>query len=278
MRTEMGTMIEEGYERRDEILPDFGIFPDGNHDDDSSLQDADGGSFWALVDAGIFGDTEDDGGLDLLDPEEHPDGASASTQESALASLRHLQVTERRRKVLSGRIGITEEDFEEGPQREAFKLLRSRCRDTFLKDVKPEDRIRAIEWVFTPKEDPVAFDTCCIALDARPSKLQLRLMYEYFCNWVKFAGPLSFLCVPLPEEIVPELLYVAGEDGVQVASVIWRWPGVTTENIKHALADVMSSAQVERTLHLIDETGIVQCYIESWYVTGKRPKPKTVWK
>ena len=275
---EMNAMIEEGYEPRDEILPDFGILPDGDHDAGPSLQDAGGGSFWALVDAGIFGDTEDDGGLDLLDPEEHPDGASASTQESALASLRHLQVTERRRKVLSGRIGITEEDFEEGPQREAFKLLRARCRDTFLKDVKPEDRIRAIEWIFTPKEDPVAFDTCCVALDARPSKLQLRLMYEYFRNWVKFAGPLSFLCVPLPEEIVPELLYVAGEDGVQVASVIWRWPGVTTENIKHALADEMSPAQVERTLHLIDETGIVQCYIESWYVTGKRPKPKMVWK
>ncbi len=274
----MVNMIEEGYERGDEVFPDRGVFPGRSLDDDSSLQDADGGSFWALVDAGIFGDIEDDSGMDLLDPEEHPRGTPGSSQESAVASLRHLQVTEKRRKVLSGRIGITEEDFEEGPQREAFKLLRARCRDTFLKDVKPEDRSRAIEWIFTPKEDPVAFDTCCIALDARPSKLQLRLMYEYFRNWVKFAGPLSFLCVPLPEELVPELLYVAGEDGVRVASVIWRWPGVSAENIQRILADEISPEKVQRTLALIDETGIAQCYIESWYVTGKRPKAKAVWK
>jgi len=274
----MDQTFGECDERGDQVLSDHLPIHDGDSADDPGTADADSGTFWALVDAGIFGDPEDDGDLDLLDPEERAEGTPVTDQEFAVASLRHLQVTERRRKVLSGRIGINEEDFEEGPQREAFKLLRQRCRNTFLKDVKPEDRSRAIEWIFTPKEDPVLFDTCCIALDARPSKLQLRLMYEYFRNWVRFPAPLPFLSVPLPEDIVPDLLYVAGESGIRVAAAIWHWPGATPAELYTRLSDQLTEAEMNKTLHLIDETGIVQCYIDSWYVTGKRPRPKAVWK
>ena len=156
--------------------------------------------------------------------------------------------------------------------------MRQRCRDTFLKGVKPDDRERALAWIFTPIEDPVAFDTCCIALDARPERLQLRLMYEFFRNWVRFPAPLPFLAVPLPEDVTNQLLYVAGEAGVIIAATIWRWPGILEGTLFEEVSDRLNHDEARRALALIDETGVVQCYVDSWYVTGKRPKPKTIWK
>jgi hypothetical protein len=270
--------LEESlHDARDAVLAGADGARRSGDADDSGISELDERDLWAAVDAGIFGDFGHDQPLDLLAAEDGGDGPSADPAESALASLSHLQVPAERRGRLAGRPPIDEYDFEEGPQREAFKLLRQRVRACFSAGVDDRERARSLRWVYTPHEDPVGvtFATCCIALGARPHKLQLRLNYEFYLRWWVLDRALPFESVPLPEELTGELLFAAGEHGLLITAIIWSWPGIRASDIDR-IAQERGVVDPRPARELVEATELVMCVVDSYYVTGRRPRPKAI--
>ena len=150
-------------------------------------------------------------------------------------------------------------------------------RACFSSGVDDYERARALRWVYTPHEDPpgVTFATCCIALGARPHKLQLRLNYEFYLRWRVLVAPLPFDSVPLPEELIAELVYAAGEEGLLIAAIIWSWPGIRAAELD-ALARERGVGNPRPAREKVEATDLVMCSVDSYYVTGRRPKPKAV--
>jgi hypothetical protein len=150
-------------------------------------------------------------------------------------------------------------------------------RACFSPTVDDRDRARSLRWVYTPHEDPpgVTFATCCIALGARPHKLQLRLNYELYLRWRVLDRALPFESVPLPEELTGELLFAAGEEGLLIAAIIWSWPGIRASAIDR-IAQERGVADPRPARERVEATELVMCVVDSYYVTGRRPRPKAV--
>lgn len=141
---------------------------------------------------------------------------------------------------------------------------------------------QALYWIFAGDDSPVSFETCCIALDARMEPLQLRLQYEWYLRWQVFPAPLPIESTGVPTGIQNEILFVAGTDGLRVATDIWFNPGITRNSILRN-AERLSVFGAAKALDLLDEQNLVRNRAEldptgqgNWYLTGRRPSRKEV--
>lgn len=209
--------------------------------------------------------------LGLVDGEEDselpPDGA----QELDEAAQRHLSNSRKGTRKKANLISFDEEDFELGPQRDAFVIVRSYKNQLFGTASTPQQRWKAIEWFFTSVDNgkDVTFDLCCQALGARIDVVRLRIHYEFFLRWWIAPEEFPFLTVPVPDTIDGEVAYVAGEIGRDLATVAWNMPGITTEKL---LAEVGGGANAEMALAKLEEKFILcNQSAGNWYLTGRNP-------
>jgi len=165
---------------------------------------------------------------------------------------------------------VDESDYEEGPQRYAFELLRDNCRDVYVQSVKPDDRYKAINWMFIPGYDEITYDICCQALGVRPNLLRIRMMYQFFQKWIVFPAPLPLLSVGLPELICGEILYHEGENGLKLAKRIWSWPSITLQRIQEFAAQENISDWYP-ILERMDQKGMIANRTGNLYFTGRNP-------
>lgn len=226
------------------------------------------GDFWELVDAGFFGDSEVLGGLDAVADEEGDAGASGLVQEPLAAALGRIPDPGkgRKRKAVKSLNRITWEDFAPGTERRAFLLLYDRVRASYLKGSDPEQRHAAINWVFTADDKPDAFELCCAALGARAHVVRLRLHYQFYLDWTVFPAPFPFLTVPLPHDLIGQIMYEAGAEGFALAREAWLWPGIR-EDLLLERAGVTHRRSLER----LEEKGIMAAQMTNWYLCGRSP-------
>jgi len=258
--------------------------PDAAPDADSSSEDGIRSSVWDHLDAGIFGDFQALGNLDLVGPEGDPEGTRRLDQALAEAAISNFSFPEKRHRILGGKLARDlEEEFEEGPQRKAFCLIRERFRAAFLPDSHSERQIeQALLWIFARTEDPVTLDTCCIALDARVEPLQLRLQYEWYQRWLVFTNPLPFEASGIPFGLQNEILFVAGTAGVRVASDIWFNPGIERSRVL-AMAERLGVTGAAKAFDVLDEQNLIRNRNDidprgegSWYLPGRRPRQRDI--
>lgn len=149
--------------------------------------------------------------------------------------------------------------------------MRDRIRATFLKDSKWKERQVGLDWVFCHVDDPISFELCAEALGARPVIIRKRLMYEFYRRWIVFATPLPFMAAALPEDYGSFVHYSCGDAGLAIAVATWYWPGISTDALFEQCQD--RGIQItEADLDRVDETGIVACNTDNWYVTGRRQR------
>lgn len=234
-----------------------------------------GMDLWELADAGGFGDDWEGHSLPVVDDEDDLSLPLGTDPQSIFAAQKDFSKPRRVRR--RKRIGIyiptfSEDDFEEGPPREAFALLRDNVRACYLSDVAEGERQTALNWVFEQDaEAPFSFDLCCRVLEAEPQIIRARLQYEFFLRWRVLKRPFSMLAAPLPEHLTSMAWYAAGDHGVRVAAVIWSWPGVDT---RHLFARINEGVPMDRALFMqtherLDAIGVIQSNTDSWYTTGR---------
>lgn len=171
----------------------------------------------------------------------------------------------------SGLVSFGPEDFEEGPQRDAFVIIREHKAALFGCLSAPAQVFRAIKWFFTDADDGLTptFELCCGALDVRTDVLRLRLQYEFFLRWWVAPRPFPFDSVAVPQIILREITYVCPDLGRDIAELAWVRPGITTEAI---VATIGHDQEVRRDLTRLDERMLVcEQGDGNWYLTGRNP-------
>lgn len=243
-------------------------------DPDGGLTDPDGGggADFELFDPSFLGGDDDLLLVGVVAPEEGGELPSDRADQLSATAFRHLSNTRSSVRKKAALVGFSEEDFEEGPQRDAFVIVRSFKQQLFASGPQRlRDAWAAIEFFFTLQDngDDVTFDLCCRALDARIDVLRLRIQYEFFLRWWVAPTPFPFMTVPVPDIIEGEILYAAGQPGMDLARRAWLRPGISTE----ALIDGMGPADTALRLleRLDDKMLLCRQGADSWYLTGRNP-------
>jgi hypothetical protein len=163
------------------------------------------------------------------------------------------------------------EDFEEGPQRDAFVIIREHKAALFGCLSAPTHVFRAIKWFFTDEDDGLTptFELCCAALDARTDILRLRLQYEFFLRWWVAPRSFPFQSVAVPQLVLREITYACPDLGRDIAELAWARPGITTAAI---VAAIGHEKEVRRDLTRLDDRMLIcEQGDGNWYLTGRNP-------
>ena len=238
---------------------------------DSSAEDALGGDDFDIFDAGFLGGANERLLVDLVVSEEDLELASHTASELAEAAQRHLSNPVKGTRKKAELVSFSEDDFEEGPQRDAFIIIKTYKNKLFGTAASPEDRWSAIRWFFTTEDDGLdpTFELCCQAFGARIDVLRLRIHYEFFLRWWVAPVDFPFATVGVPELIDGEIAYIAGEAGRDLAWAAWARPGITKDEL---LSGVSNRAEGERLLDRLHDK-LILCEQNSgyWYLTGRNP-------
>lgn len=230
-----------------------------------------GGADFDLFDPGFAGGDDD---LLLVGVVDHQEGGALPqdrVEQLGATAFRHLSHARPSARKKAALVGFSEEDFEEGPQRDAFIIIRSFKQQLFASPQRAGDAWRAIEFFFTLADNgqDVTFDLCCRALDARIDVLRLRIQYEFFLRWWVAPSPFPFLTVPVPSIIEGEILYAAGPLGMDLARRAWLLPGISSDGMMDGVAD--RAAALRMLERLDDKMLLCRQGADSWYLTGRNP-------
>lgn len=172
---------------------------------------------------------------------------------------------------------VTFESFEEGPPREAYKVIERFGRALLFVGEDLALKAKSIDFFFVPSEDRITFFDCCEAIDPsiRPGVLLLRLQYEFWRKWFVFPNPLPEGACGLPEQAKGPASFAAGPEGVWVAQEAWFHPGIDTRRLierSRIVSPISSEASLRETVGKLEAAGVL-CHSEPdhWYATGRNP-------
>lgn len=209
-------------------------------------QDVDGFSLFEDSDPDLEGSSDSSGQMVDLHPEVGLFGSRNTDQKSLVEQGRHLsflaQPTKRSGKKALKNIHL--DDFENGAQRWAASALIGAVQRFFETVENPDSKAlqEVATWIFAKNADPVSFDNCCLANEARPDVLRIRIQYELWRKGMRAVTPL-----PIPEEAMPEYIeqqafFVTGMAGVTVARILWKHPGIENTTLMQMLDNRQRSA------------------------------------
>lgn len=273
--TQPQPLREEDQDVRPGVSSEQFVDPVDDWDLDSSSDGSTGsvaawGDDFDLFDPGFHGHVDQRVPVDLVDREEDLELPPDSASELAASAHRHLPNARKGARKKEELISFSEEDFEEGPQRHAFIIIKSFKKKLFGTDADGRARWEAIEWFFTLQDngrDPT-FDLCCRALSARVGVLRLRIHYEFYLRWWISPVAFPFMTVPVPDLIDGEVAFVAGEEGRDLATMAWNRPGIGTDDLLSVCGD---TPDTRRALSRLDDKLLLCEQDGHWYLTGRNP-------
>jgi len=204
--------------------------------------------------------------------------------ESAIIRLVETKIAGKRGRIAaskSEKIYITHEDFEEGPERDAFLLIYGYAEILFAKepiDVYPHkdlQKAKAVRFFFCHTLAELSFvdAVACIDNRIRIDVLRLRFMLEFWLRgWELPSMPDD--AEPLPARI--ELSAAKHEDiiGITIAREAWFEPGIKADALINRVLEGRNEIVLERIKRAFK--GLVLDYVLSIadgkvYTTGKNP-------
>jgi hypothetical protein len=275
--------MDNGTQRSsDTRFDDFGF----DIDSDTSVSEPLGEDF----DPSFYGDPEGDAVWIHVVPESDSDQSLfaikelSDTQKVALSiAVKRFERFGKRTKAAVGsetdHTGyITFEDFEEGPQREAFLLIYGHALNLF-EGKTIIGRARAIEFFFCHNPQALTFDDASAAIseDVRRDVFRLRVMYEFWMGWY-ILPPMPFMMTSLPAQIDDWASTAGGIAGVVLAQVVWQNPSIT-ESDAIAMAQVrmanagavMSAEKLHFAINDLKANYILSANSDNLYLTGRNP-------
>lgn len=172
---------------------------------------------------------------------------------------------------------VTHEDFEDGPQRDAFLLIFGYAELLF--DSEDENKIhQGLKFFFGESSEDITFEDAahCIDPSIRTDVVRLRFIFEFWLRDWKLVMPRN--TIGLPNRVELSASQYGQHIGIDLAREAWFEPGIEMESlIKLALIrnpfdnreKVLLSLNNLLAYHVISE-GIVDG-VSRFYTTGKNP-------
>lgn len=171
---------------------------------------------------------------------------------------------------------IDAEDFEEGPERETYRLLCSTARKAFNAKSSASERKQALDWLFVPNhpgKHGITYSLACQALGIREHVIRVRMMYQFYLSATVLPEPMNFMSVAIPEHLESEILHWTGTLGYQIALSTWFWPGIRADAL---MADFSHDlAGFKRELLSLESLGFCATSHGFWFFTGRNPDVMT---
>ena len=268
------------HERGGELLSELGLDIGGLGDFDAFFRGANSDS--ESIDA-IRQNSSGDGYLVNPDDLESPSNITLELNdtENSIIQLATRSAGKRRRGTAvkeEEKIYITHEDFEEGPERDAFLLIYGYAEHLFSDDNKQLQDL-AIEFFFClGSKEKLNFEdaAACIDTHIRIDVLRLRIMYEFWLREWHFILP--FATVLLPSRIESVAAQYGDFIGIDVAREAWFEPGieapelikkVSSRNPNASTQIIVSTIENLMLHHVISEN--TSSELTRFYTTGKNP-------
>lgn len=167
-------------------------------------------------------------------------------------------------------------DFEEGPERETFKLICTAARKACNVNTSIAERKRLLDWLFVPNTQGkygIDYSLACQALGVREHVIRIRLMYELYRSAIILPEPLNFMSVSMPSSLESEILHWTGTLGYQIALTTWFWPGIRADTL---MADFSHDIPgFRRELLSLESLGYCATTHGFWFFTGRNPDVMT---
>ena len=182
----------------------------------------------------------------------------------------------------SEKVYITHEDFDEGPERDAFLLIYGYaehlfdCPATAAFDRLNPKMMKAIEFFFCSNSlKSISLDdaVACIDNQIRVDVLRLRFMLEFWIRGWELP-PMPDAADPLPGRVELMAAQFGGLVGISIAKEAWFEPGITAAALLEKVIDGRSDNIVEIIKKSFSD--LVCAYVISIdkgrvYTTGKNP-------
>ena len=278
-------MSKKGKEKNGTSLADdlgFGLY-DFDSGVVAGFSDADFGNI-NLDDFGGSGLQSSDLGSSYFDESASGFGEQLTDAENAIIRLVEGKITGSRGRVASAKsekVYITHEDFDEGPERDAFLLIFGYAEHLFdgvkKSDFNPKDpkKLKALRFFFCRTLAELNFEDAVMCIDnqIRSDVIRLRFMLEFWLRgWTMPALPED--ADGLPSRI--ELMAAQREAmiGVTLAREAWFQPGIPAEKLLDLVLDGRGEDVREKIKHAFKD--LVIDYVLSIadgkvYTTGKNP-------
>ena len=254
---------------------DSSAFADFSNEDFGSID---------LDQSGLAGLQSDNLGSSHFSESPHGSGIELSDAESAI-----IRLVEGKTRNAGGRaaasktekIYITHEDFDEGPERDAFLLIYGYAEHLFSTkagesfDRDDRKKIKALRFFFCKSLSEFHFEEAASCIDGsiRVDVLRLRFMYEFWVRGWKLPA-LPDDADPLPSRIVLMGARYETMLGVSIAREAWYEPGIEAADLIARVLDGRDDAILEKIKKAFSD--MVLDYVISLngtqvYLTGKNP-------
>lgn len=174
----------------------------------------------------------------------------------------------------SGRAVVPDDQDEDDYTEDEWLIVRTMrqfCLDAIHRGTTAARRKRAITWLFVRGTKEQRYDSefhlACDMLKARPWVVQALIQHLWFQREIS-PGTIPFLADPLPEALQSEAIMRAWEPGMQIMSVLWRWPGMPL----HAMRDLvpeLSDSVYDQALASLCDSGLIGTVHGHGYVTSR---------
>lgn len=241
---------------------------------DWSFEGISGGAFFDDLDPGFHFDDQDRGDLDMglhqgdFSVSHH---AAQTFGETPQSHIRYVKKGRRQKAVTEH---ISEDDFLEGSERNAFMMVMHFAHRLLHKKTNPKAFNEGLKFFFAQDADPdaITFELCSNVLGIRPDIIRLRIQYEWLLRATLFTGPFDFAAVRLPKLLEGEILYHALNIGHALAKEVWVQPGISTEELFGYVGSTTgcSASKMVEAMDVLSENFIFS-KSTGWYMTGRNP-------
>jgi hypothetical protein len=241
---------------------------------DWTFEGISGGAFFDDLDPGFHPDDQDSGGLDLgvhqgdFQISHHASQAFGSPSQSRIP---YVKKGRRQKNVTEN---ITEDDFNEGAERNAFLMVMHFAHKLLHKKSTPKATREGLAFFFADDLDPeaISFELCANVLAIRPDIIRLRIQYEWWMRGTVFTGPFDFATVGMPKLLEGEILYHSLSLGHALTREVWVQPGISTEELFEYIGTTVncSTSKMVEAMDSLSENFILS-KSSGWYLTGRNP-------
>ncbi|AZG12159.1 hypothetical protein ACUXAV_006452 [Cupriavidus metallidurans] len=242
------------------------------------LESFDCSNLFKDLDAFDLSDSDGDGEMASVGDEEAAGLARPFSEELALAALSSIPnagTTQKRRKEDYLR-NLTEEDFEEGVERLCYRIVKANVEALFDKRTKPDQLVKAAQWLFGRTLGEVNFERCCETLGTRKDVLRLRIHYEFWRRWLVLPVEFPFMIDPVPDAVEGEIYIVAGDEGYMLARAAWLQPGIRSAALLEEASGGENVDRYRRALQQMAERYLMSQQNDNWYLTGRNPTLRAI--
>ncbi|WP_396334062.1 hypothetical protein [Burkholderia anthina] len=180
-------------------------------------------------------DFEADYDLDPLPGENGLHESSGSAAQFVVAQESDIQDARVRRRgvVPKQNDRITEDDFDDDDERDAFLLVNGHKCTLFENGYTAREKAAAIRFFFSESRNDLVLRDALLAISEsiRIDVFRLRLVYEMYLTEFRLNEGFGFEAAPCPDRVIGNAGWICGDAGKWIVAEAWRQPGIS----KHEL-------------------------------------------